>query len=75
MHVDKLTYPVYYYYSSVQLVVQLFNEINLWLVQGLKVTCLAGIIIHGYVAIRVREKSRYRLFLYRHVCNLHCSLL
>ena len=40
-----------------QLLVQLFNTVNAWTVQGLKTSCMAAAVLHGYVGVRYGRKS------------------
>ena len=42
---------------EVQLLIQLFNKINCWYVEGLKVILLVTGIIHGYLGIRLRQNN------------------
>ena len=43
----------------VQLIIQLFNKINCWFLQGMKVVLLVAAIIHGYVGIRLRQTDLF----------------
>ena len=42
---------------KVQLLIQLFNKINCWFVQGMKVVCLSATILNGYLGIRLRQNN------------------
>ena len=42
---------------KVQLLVQIFNKINCWFVEGLKVIFLVSAILLGYVGIRLRQNN------------------
>ena len=41
---------------QVQLFIQLFNKLNCWYLEGLKVFCMEISIFHGYLGIRPRYK-------------------
>ena len=41
----------------VQLLIQLFNKINCWNVEGLKIDCLASAVFHGFFMIRLRQSN------------------
>ena len=41
---------------KVQLLIQLFNRINCWFVQGVKVACVLVSVLQGYLGIRLRQK-------------------
>ena len=42
---------------KVQLLTQLFNQINLWFLQGQKVVCIFTAILNGYLVIRLRQND------------------